>query len=397
VASTRQQDKRSIVRRRTQQLVYLELGRENGGVMLNLSQEGCSFQAISPVKCGETRFAFQVSGGRRIAGDAEVMWVDDTGVVGGLRFLNLPQETQQQICLWLEETKAPEEFGTAYEPAAAARLDAVNRSLHAAANGESKASRPGARVVTEEEIPLTPWNPPRPATYPPVDPRFQPGFLRHDVQLGVPHQPRSVGLWRGIAVLTTIAALGALTIAYQREVGSYLISLGETLSGKAKASAVPLDSNPSVNSATSNSPVDAAATSATPSAGNAPSNTNPDPSDTGEKKAPETAGLGGVPSGTRPDTANSKSSGGRQESVLEREVVTEHPGAWDPNESVESLWAAVQSGSVAAEMSLAERFARGEGVIKNCDQAKVLMRAAANRGSREARLRLYEMETQGCH
>jgi len=35
-------------------------------------------------------------------------------------------------------------------------------------------------------------------------------------------------------------------------------------------------------------------------------------------------------------------------------------------------------------------------VAKNCDQAKVLLRAAANRGSREARLRLYELETGGC-
>ena len=55
------QNKRTIVRRRTQQLVYLELGRENGGVMLNLSEEGCGFQAITPVKCGESRFGFQIN------------------------------------------------------------------------------------------------------------------------------------------------------------------------------------------------------------------------------------------------------------------------------------------------------------------------------------------------
>ena len=86
------QGKRSIVRRRTQQLVYLELGKENGGVMLNLSEHGCGFQAITPVKCGET-FGFQINGGgRRIAGDAEVVWTDNAGVMGGLRFLNLPAE-----------------------------------------------------------------------------------------------------------------------------------------------------------------------------------------------------------------------------------------------------------------------------------------------------------------
>jgi cell division protein FtsN len=105
VEATRQ-DKRSIVRRRTQQLVYLELGKENGGLMLNLSEHGCGFQAITPVKCG-TRFGFQTNGGRRIAGDAEVVWADDAGVMGGLRFLNLPAEAHREIRLWLEETNAP--------------------------------------------------------------------------------------------------------------------------------------------------------------------------------------------------------------------------------------------------------------------------------------------------
>jgi len=70
--------------------------------------------------------------------------------------------------------------------------------------------------------------------------------------------------------------------------------------------------------------------------------------------------------------------------------------AFNAGDSVESLWGAVQAGSVSAEVSLAERFARGEGVNKNCEQAKVLMKAAADRGNREARLRLYQMETGGC-
>jgi hypothetical protein len=55
------QDERSILRKRTQQLLYLELGHDNGGIMLNLSEDGCVFQAISPVTLGKTRFAFQIS------------------------------------------------------------------------------------------------------------------------------------------------------------------------------------------------------------------------------------------------------------------------------------------------------------------------------------------------
>jgi hypothetical protein len=87
----------------------------------------------------------------------------------------------------------------------------------------------------------------------------------------------------------------------------------------------------------------------------------------------------------------------RKKSVLVHPVMrdrrTRHLNSGD---SIESLWGAVQRGSLAAGRALAERFALGDGVAMNCDQAKVLLKAAANRGSREAQLRLDELETEGC-
>jgi hypothetical protein len=148
------QDKRAIVRRRTQQLVYLELGRENGGVMLNLSEQGCGFQAITPVKRGETRFAFQINGGRRIAGDAEVVWADEVGIMGGLRFLNLPVEAHREIRLWLDETNAPPEPG--FVPlAVAAAADGGARRSRAIDDVEST-SPAGSVRVAEQERPSQP-------------------------------------------------------------------------------------------------------------------------------------------------------------------------------------------------------------------------------------------------
>src|ERR1700759_2521232 len=129
---TMNQNNRAIVRRRTQQLVYLELGRENGGVMLNLSEEGCGFQAITPVKMGESRFGFQINGGRRIAGDAEIVWADESGVMGGLRFIALPPEARKEIRSWLEETNAPMEYG--YASAAAASAAAAGAGVGARPN-----------------------------------------------------------------------------------------------------------------------------------------------------------------------------------------------------------------------------------------------------------------------
>jgi hypothetical protein len=395
------QDKRSIVRKRTQQLVYLELGRDNGGVMLNLTEEGCSFQAITPVKCGETRFVFQISGGRRIAGEAEVMWVDDVGIMGGLRFLNLPLEARKQIRLWLEETNAPEEPGTRFEPAAAAPLDAVARSSRSEASREagaesarsreyrqSSSPQAGVRAMEEEAPPAPAWANLRAASSPAIhDERFGLPLLREDGSFAAP-RTRSAALWRGIAVLATVVAIASLLVAYQRDVGTSLIWLGETLSGKTKASAVVPESKatPAIP------PLDSNAASPSPES-NAASQ-KPEEVEATQKKLPqEAAPAEGQPA--RLDTPSSN-SGERQESVLERQLIRDKPETWDSGESVESLWGAVQGGSVSAERSLAERFARGDGVIKNCEQAKVLLRAAANRGSREARLRLYELETQGC-
>jgi PilZ domain len=405
------QEKRSTVRKRTQQLVYLELGRDNGGVMLNLSEEGCSFQAITPVARGETRFAFQISGGRRISGDAEVMWVDDVGIMGGLRFLNLPVEARNQIRQWLMETNAPEERGT-FEPAANLPLDSVKRSPKAKPRREPEPAQtreyPQSAPVyagvgaMEEGSPAPPWTyQQRPAPPPMHDDRFAMPTLHEDGSL-VATRERSAAIWRSIAVLATVTALAALVAIYQHDVGSSLIWLGEVLSGKTKASVVTPENKPPARNAAPDSGL-----TDVPSSGSNAASSGPEEGPTSDNAGPldqqyDANSRPGTPAPTgaksQPDRLDGAKAG-RQESMLERQgsrANTDNPEAWT-GESVESLWGAVQGGSVAAERTLAERFVHGDGVIQNCEQAKVLLRAAANRGSREARIRLYELETQGCH
>jgi PilZ domain len=386
------QDKRTIVRRRTQQLVYLELGRENGGVMLNLSEQGCGFQAITPVKRGETRFAFQINGGRRIAGDAEVVWADEVGIMGGLRFLNLPVEAHREIRLWLDETNAPPEPGFVPLAVAAAVEGGARRSR---AVGEVESTTPAGSVrVAEQERPSQPppaWLNLRAGSYAPAEgDRYRASFHGDYGALADPRH-RSAGVWRGIAIAATLVALAALVIVYQRDVGTSLIWLGETLTGKTKASSVVPDKQPAAAEPASETPTNTENPAAIPSADKNAA-TIPDDSGLSREKEPPAAGRGdGGPNGVGLDAS------GRGESVLERQgLPAKTDASFNEGDSVESLWGAVQGGSVSAEVSLAERFARGEGVNKNCDQAKVLMKAAADRGNREARLRLYEMETGGC-
>jgi hypothetical protein len=410
------QNKRTIVRRRTQQLVYLELGRENGGVMLNLSEEGCGFQAITPVKCGESRFGFQINGGRRIAGDAEIVWADESGVMGGLRFLNLPPEARKEIRSWLEETNAPMEYGHA--SAAAASAAAAGAGVGARPNrtnvppplspDQYTREAPPYRATQQEATPPTSQKPAYSNAsslgYPVLDePRYNSPFTEAIVPYQDYPQRKSATVWRGIAVVATMVAVLALGIMYQKDVGNSLIWLGETMSGKTKASTVAPSDKPS-GSASTSLPTTGSETapSSDPSDENSSAGANEvtDPT-AADMKAAEDLNKTAAPTRTQPSTGNGPNAANvadRSVSVLEKQnaVAAKPEPSWSETDSVEALWGAVQAGSVSAEVSLAERFARGAGVSKNCDQAKVLMKAAASKGNREARLRLYELESGGC-
>jgi hypothetical protein len=191
-----------------------------------------------------------------------------------------------------------------------------------------------------------------------------------------------------------VVVAGALLYVYQREVGNTLISLGETVTGKPKASAVVPESK-------SPEPVNPwLKGNGTPDKAEA---------DTAPNSKPEvTPSEGPTPAKPNALTGNAERIGSEQEQQAVRyHLGANNPSAWvtdiqeaDPprseGESIASLWGGVRGGSVSAELSLAERFIRGHGVAKNCDQARVLLRAAANKGTREARLRLYQLESASC-
>jgi SPOR domain/PilZ domain len=241
VEATRQ-DKRSIVRRRTQQLVYLELGKENGGVMLNFSEHGCGFQAITPVKCG-TRFGFQINGGRRIAGDAEVVWADDAGVMGGLRFLNLPAEAHREIRLWLEETKAPV---VDQRIQATGELAWINRTKTTGGlrfSSLSAEARQQVRAWTSQSAPTLSFDDASSRPVPtlrafPGDIGVQPESKAAPVEVASPGRKRlaswsgfSAGLGVGVLVSALVGAAFSFH-SYRRQFGASIIQFGERVAAK---------------------------------------------------------------------------------------------------------------------------------------------------------------------
>jgi hypothetical protein len=97
-------EKRRFMRKRTDQLLYAELGSDNGSILLNLCEEGFSFQSIAPVREEELRFTVSVGDGRKLAGVARMAWTDTTKKTGGLNFVNPAPELRCQVRAWLDET-----------------------------------------------------------------------------------------------------------------------------------------------------------------------------------------------------------------------------------------------------------------------------------------------------
>jgi len=68
----------------------------------------------------------------------------------------------------------------------------------------------------------------------------------------------------------------------------------------------------------------------------------------------------------------------------------------DPVTASRLLWTAVKKGNLTAETTLANLYLRAEGVPKSCDQARVLLSAASDKGSIEAKRKLSELNETGC-
>ena len=68
----------------------------------------------------------------------------------------------------------------------------------------------------------------------------------------------------------------------------------------------------------------------------------------------------------------------------------------DSGEAAQWLWKAVAKGNPSATLALSDLYLRGDGVPKSCDQARLLLDAAARKGSRAAAEQLQNLQAFGC-
>jgi TPR repeat protein len=86
---------------------------------------------------------------------------------------------------------------------------------------------------------------------------------------------------------------------------------------------------------------------------------------------------------------------GESQLKLARQYLDGHVQPRNPAVASQLLWAAVEKGNSAAEMDLADLYLHGDGVARNCDQARVLL-SVASKGNPEAAQKLHELDQSGC-
>ena len=97
-------NRRHFQRRRLDRLAYVDFGPDNGGMLIDVSEGGLSFQGVGPVGRGQPlqlRFTLPGANSKPIEATAELVWTNSTGKGGGLQFLEISDEARVRLQEWI--------------------------------------------------------------------------------------------------------------------------------------------------------------------------------------------------------------------------------------------------------------------------------------------------------
>ena len=102
-------ERRQQARKVPKDFTYIRVGEDSGGRVLNVSEQGLCFEALSPILYTES-FPFWLSFNLidRIDGEGTVVWVDTAKRTAGIRFMELSEFAREQIRVWMNGTVAEE-------------------------------------------------------------------------------------------------------------------------------------------------------------------------------------------------------------------------------------------------------------------------------------------------
>src|SRR6202171_2057283 len=103
---------RAQERRKLGPMAYVELGQDNGGILLNLGEGGFAVQSALALTSREfqaLRFQVPAVQGWLTAG-GRIVWMSDSKKEAGIQFTELPGEARREIQRWVLAEGEPEKI-----------------------------------------------------------------------------------------------------------------------------------------------------------------------------------------------------------------------------------------------------------------------------------------------
>src|SRR2546429_4401180 len=98
-------NRRLLERKQPERIVLCKLGGEEGGSVLNLSEDGLCFQSLTPTEEADLlQLRLSVDLNSAIEATGQLAWIDSAKRTGGLGFLELSVPAREQTRAWLSET-----------------------------------------------------------------------------------------------------------------------------------------------------------------------------------------------------------------------------------------------------------------------------------------------------
>lgn len=98
---------RRLARHRVEALMYVDLGPDNGGFPINISEDGMAFQGIRPLEANqEISITFKLDGtDGAVTATAKIVWLTESRKAGALQFTDFPEASRRAIREWISSQK----------------------------------------------------------------------------------------------------------------------------------------------------------------------------------------------------------------------------------------------------------------------------------------------------
>ncbi len=385
--NTSRQSPRKVINR----VLSIQMEPDIQAIVQNISDEGLCFHALTPVtQSGTIRFSF-AENGHRTEAIGELVWIDPTKKTGGLRFTSMSLASRERIRNWLDQAAAVPNAGAVSEPAPPrARISPL----------------PGVDPVQSNAAPRGYVPPPGTPVIQPTMPGFalleaESQHMPYTWEQEMARQEYRPKFFQGFVTGALITAILAAIVFFVYGNPAAVLAQWRAMTAATPATRTTTDPPPppaAVQPASSSQSLPPSGNPEAPvtpvpvpeSAGN-PQTNSPAVPTPAEPPSPDNR-RANIPLSVPPKAADN----GDAEFAMAERYLREKSGPGSSAAAANSLWAAVKKGNISAEIALADLYARGDGVTKNCDQARVLLRAAAEKGSSIASQQLALVVRSGC-